>query len=346
MDSQLPDLLAARLDGEAVDTLVPLDEDAVAVTPSRTFVYRAEGLLRDESVEAFPHETDCVECAVGRRKATVRLASLDGTREFAVPKDRLDDVLEPLLGGVLATAGVAGPDEPVRRVYRFSELTLVVTDRRVVKHVGTALWDEDAESFDFDDVTGLDSEEGRLATELVLRVDGRPQRVKAPADRAREVYRTLETALLDHHGVDSLDDLVTAEDEREDEEPRVDARSAVVGEEGEAIGSLLDDAGDSGATDPSTPEGAAVDERTAVPAGGDDGMSRGVADDTDDTDDTDAADAADDDGGFRFGRADDDPDEGAAELARLSEAVERQAVLLERQERTIARLVEELRRGR
>ncbi|WP_254536288.1 DUF7115 domain-containing protein [Halomarina litorea] len=341
MDSESPDLLAARLDGETVDALVPLDDDAVAVTPTRTLVYRAEGLLRDESVDEFPHETDRVECAVGRRKATVRLAYFDGTREFVVPKDRLDDVLEPLLGGVLAAADVADDGESVRRVYRFSELTLVVTDRRLVKHVGTALWDDDAESYPFDGVTGLDTEEGRVATELVLRVDGRPQRVKAPADSAREVRRTLETALLDHHGVGSLDDLAPEDAE---EEPRVDARSAVVGEEGDAIGSLLEDEEGASAADERTSTDALAD-AIATSESGDagappSGTGEGDADTATDVD------PDPEDGGFRFGRTSDDPADPSAELARLSAAVERQAAALERQEATIDRLIEELRRGR
>ncbi len=313
---ETPGLLADRLDGESVGTLLPLGDDVVAVTPTRTLVYRAEGLLREESVEAFPHEADRVECDVGRRKATVRLAYLDGAREFGLPADRLDEVLEPLLEGVLVAAGVAAADESVRAVYRFSELALVVTDRRLVKHVGTALWDGDAESYPFEDVTGLTVEEGTVAAELVLTVDGRPQRIKAPADRAPAVRRTVETALLEFHGVGSLAALAPEEVDATD---RIDARSAVVGEEGRGIGSLLDAEDDEGASVPgSDPPAPEPDGDAETGAGG---------------------------GGVGLDAAD-DPEDVHARLDALAAAVERQNDLLERQGATIERLVAELRRGR
>ncbi len=208
--------MTERLDGETVRTRVELGgDDAVFVTPSRTLVYRAEGLLSDESVSAYPHDAERVAVSPGRRKTTFELTYVDTAGKFTVPGDRTDTVLEPLLEGVLRATGAIDDDESVRKAYRFSELTLVVTDARLLKHVGGAVWDDDFESFAFADVTDIDTEEGSVATQLVLEVDGRPQRVKVPSDQSRKVAHTVESAVLAFHGVDSVADLHAATDREE-----------------------------------------------------------------------------------------------------------------------------------
>lgn len=204
----LPGLVTSQLGTEEPLSQVPLGgEDLLLVTPSRTLVYRAEGLLRDESIASYPHDCDRVDLSTGRRKATLRLQYIDGPRDFSVPRDRLEDVLAPILRGVLSAADVTGADERVEGVYRFSELTYIITEGRVVKHIGNDLWSPDCEVFPFDDVTGLRFEEGSVATAVVLEVDGRPDRVKAPNEDARYVRRDLERVLFDYHDVDSLDAL-------------------------------------------------------------------------------------------------------------------------------------------
>jgi len=204
----VPPLVTERLDGESVETRVALGgDDAVFVTPSRTLVYRAEGLLSDESVSAYPHDVERLELTPGRRKTTFELTYMDTAGKFTVPGDRTDAVLEPVLGGILAANGVIGDGERVREAYRFSELTLVVTDGHLLKHIGGPLWDEDFESFPFADVTNLDTEEGNVATQLVIEVAGRPQRIKVPSDESRGVAHTVESAVLAFHGVDSVEEL-------------------------------------------------------------------------------------------------------------------------------------------
>lgn len=215
----VPPLVTERLDGESVETRVALGgDDAVFVTPSRTLVYRAEGLLSDESVSAYPHDVERLELTPGRRKTTFELTYMDSAGKFTVPGDRTDAVLEPVLEGILAVNGVIGEDERVRQAYRFSELTLVVTDGHLLKHVGGPLWDEDFESFAFADVTDLDTEEGNVATQLVIEVAGRPQRIKVPSDESRAVAHTVESAVLAFHGVDSVDALHEATGRDEPEE--------------------------------------------------------------------------------------------------------------------------------
>lgn len=228
-----PELITASLDGETVETAVDLGGgDAVYCTPTRTLLYRADGLLSDESVEEFPHDVDRLDVVEGRRKTTVRLTDPERTREFTVPADHTDAVLEGLLGGILRAAGDIEPDEHVRAVYRFSELTLVLTDARLLRHVGSAVWGTDRETYPFADATGLSAEEGTHATQLVIEIDGRPQRLKLPADRAATVRRTVEEALFAYHDVDSRAEFdeavgdVTAPSAAE--EPSADALGAAV----------------------------------------------------------------------------------------------------------------------
>ncbi|MFB6269283.1 MAG: hypothetical protein ABEH83_05025 [Halobacterium sp.] len=201
----VPALVQSSLGDEDVAAHVPLKgEDALFVTPTRILVYKADGLLSDESVEEFPHDAEGIEVSEGRRKAKVTLDyGLDGEESFSVPSGSVDDVLHPIIAGVLAAGGVTAPGETVKRTYRFSELTLVVTSERVVKHIGSAVWGTDYEEIGFDSVTGIDVEEGNVSSQLVLETTERTQRIKAPNEQFRDVRETVEEALYAYHDADS-----------------------------------------------------------------------------------------------------------------------------------------------
>ena len=318
-----PSLLAAQCEGEPVEAEVPLGgDDLLVVTPTRTLVYRAEGLLRDEAVETIPHGVDRVELTEGRRKTTVTTSSLAGEEEFTLPTKRLDDVLAPLMSGVLRAADATADDEAVLAVYRFSELTLVVTEGRVVKHVGTALWDAEYESYPFSAVTDLDVEEGSVATQLVLTVDGRPQRIKTPNEQAGAVRRTLETALCNYHGVDSVVALRTRTAEKEeggdadaDAEGTAAPGANAERDAGRTVEPLLTD--ESEDPEPATrrrTDDVALD---ATPATGN-GVEETTVHD----------------------------DEVLQRLETLEATVDHQTELIERQQETLELLIEELRQGR
>ncbi|WP_372909809.1 hypothetical protein [Salinigranum sp.] len=203
-----PDIVQSALGDESVAARVSLGDDALFVTPTRTLLYRADSLLSDESVEEFPHGAERIDVSSGRRKASITLDyGLDGERSFTVPSKALDRALHPVLAGTLNASGVTDPGETVKETFRFSELTLVVTSDRLVKHVGSAVWDEDFDEYHFADVTDFAVEEGNVATTLVLTHDGRQERFKAPSDRSREVSERLTEALLTHHDADSLETL-------------------------------------------------------------------------------------------------------------------------------------------
>jgi hypothetical protein len=205
----VPGIVQGALDGEDVAASVSLGgEDALFVTPTRTLVYRSESLLSDESVESYPHDAERVTVKDGRRKTRITLTySIDGERDFAVPSSAADDVLHPVLAGVLNGAGVTDPGETVVQTFRFSELTLIVTSDRLLKHVGSAVWDADHEQYHFEDVTGLDFEEGSVATQIVIEVDGRPQRIKTPNEHVAVVRERLTQSLFAYYDVDSLSEL-------------------------------------------------------------------------------------------------------------------------------------------
>lgn len=224
----VPEIVHERLAGEDPKARVPLGgEDEIIVTPSRSLVYRAEGLLSDESVEEYGHEAEAVMVSEGRRKSTLRLDhGIDGDSELTVPSKRLDDVLPPVLEGVFATGGVTDGDESILEVYRLGELTVVITDARVVKHIGNAVWDLDAEVFEFDRVTGVDTEEGEVSSQIIVEVDRRPERIKTPSDDARKIREQIERALLAYHDVESYDEFRELVRDEEGEE------EAATGDEG------------------------------------------------------------------------------------------------------------------
>lgn len=352
----VPALVTTAVGDEEVDARVDLGGgDAVFVTPSRTLVYRAEGLLTDESVEEFPHDVERLELTTGRRKAKLRFVAVAETRSFAVPADRTDAVLAPVLGGVLRAAAALDSGEAVRGVFRFSDLTLVVADGRAVKHVGRAVWDPDGEVLPFADLTGLHYEEGQVATQVVLELEGRPHRVKVPKDAFGRVRQTVESAVLAFHEVDTLDALAekVGLDEPEDGTDAVDALVDGPGADAGALddspteagaGSDVEGSGDRrgdrsrGGTGGSGDEPASAPPDLGLDLSSGHGSDRGTAE-------TSGGDAAGRDASTGPDPASADGDV-AARLAALEAALERQREELAAQRRTIERLVDELRRGR
>jgi len=313
----VPGIVDATLDGEEVATSVSLGgEDAAYVTPTRTLVYRGEGLLSDESVEEYPHDVERVSVSEGRRSATIHLDyGLDGDRDLSVPVDSVDEVLHPILAGVFSARGVTDPGETLVRTYRFSELTLVVTSERLVKHIGEAVWDEEYEEVPYDSVTGIAIEEGNVASQFVLETRGRTERIKTPNEQARDVRETVQQALFDYHGVSTRDEFERA-------------------------------VGDSDAASPDDDPAADDAEEVSFAESGLDPIE-GTSTADDGEAETEAGDGFTD---SPFETASAEPDPGDAEVAEqiaaLREALDQQQELIERQQQTIERLAERLTRDR
>jgi hypothetical protein len=339
---ELPARLQAAAGDEPVIEWVDLGGgDALVVTPGATYIYRAEGLLSDESVETFNHGVDRFGVQESRRKHTLVLEALEGEQRFTVPSRAAEAVVEAVLEGVLRSIGVVDRSESVTAQFRFSDLTLVVTDAKLFKHVGPSVWNEDFEIFDYDSLTGLDFKEGSVATQIVIEVQGRQQRVKVPNERAGQVRREIQTAVFEYHDVSSLEGLREAvgEDEPATDEPDPVAavtEPRVEDEPEESSGAEWSPPADQDVTGPRGTAGSGDDtaaERT----------DRAAADATDPTDEAGADSIA-----VSAGSDAGDPD--VAELAERIDALEatldRQTELLESQADTIGQLVEELRRGR
>ncbi|WP_224268469.1 DUF7115 domain-containing protein [Haloprofundus salinisoli] len=231
----LPELVQTELDDEPVAARVSLSgEDGLFVTPTRTLIYRSEGLLSDESVEQYPHDAERISVSEGgrtSRKAKVTLDyGLDGERSFSIPSKRLQESLHPVLAGILSAAGITDPGETVKQTFRFSDLTLVVTSDRVVKHIGAPVWDEDYEEYHYADVTDLTFEDGSVATSVVLTHGSRQERFKAPNDDARAVRETLTDALCTYHEVPSLDAFRKAKARESEAEPTQDRKNVSFGD--------------------------------------------------------------------------------------------------------------------
>lgn len=303
----LPELVRERLgDEEAVERVALGGDDEVVVTPTRTLVYRSEGLLSGESVEEYSLTAERISVSEGRRKSTIRLEhGLEGDGEFTVPSSRVDDVLRPVLAGVLTTAGVTDADEPVRELYRLGELSVIVTDERVIKHIGNTVWDEEFEEFAFEDVTALETERGDVSSQIIIEVDGRPDRIKTPSEDARAIREHIERRLLDYHDV--ADYAAFRELVAPDEDEETDRSDAA----------------------PASEEGAPeADTAEPVEEFDDTGLIFDVNAESDPAAEPDESDSV------------------AEELATLREAVERQNDVLQSQQRTIEQLIDELRRGR
>lgn len=303
----VPEPVRERLHDEQVEAAVSLgDDDTLVVTRTRTLVYRGEGLISDASVAEHSHDAEAISLSEGRRKVTLRLDyGVDGENEFAIPASALEDALPPLLSAIMRTNGVLEAGEAIEEVYRLGELTIVVAGGRVVKHVGDALWDEDAAEYDYDDVTGLDVEKGSVSSQLIVEVGGRPQWIKLPSDRAREIREGIEAALLSHHGAASYREF---ERRQGDDEPGTGSGSETGGES-------------EGTADPGDASEGSDTDVARLDFGGDIG---GVVDGDSGTSG--------------------DVEDLAAEVADLREAVEQQGELIEAQQRTIERLIEELKR--
>jgi len=328
---EIPDLLRHRLEAEPRNG-VALDGEGLAVfTRDRTLIYRERSLLSDAAVEVYGNDIERLSVSQGRRSTTFRLEYIDDTRQFEVANSHAEAMLEGLFGAVLASADIIEEGEEINGVYLFSNLTVVVTDSRLVKHVGPAVWESDSETYPFDAVTGLEFEEGDVATQVVLWVDGRAERIKAPSEEAPLLRRTLTRALCAFHDVDSLEQLNERLGTGTDTDDPAPHSSIALEEE---ISPLIETTDDQ--------EGAGTD---AVDAVTDDSWLESD-DDTDQPEPADSrgAHAVSVDDRVDDGETDDELGERIDALERrvseLTRAVDRQNELLERQSRHLSVLAE------
>lgn len=201
-----PDIIASHLDGEeAVATVNLSGEDVLVITPTRSLLYESEGILSDESVSEYPHDVAGVAISDGRRRSTIELTyPIQDPKKIKIPKNRRDTVLHYVLAGIFHAKGITGSGESVTAVYQFNELTFVITNERIITHVGSRVWDDEYEEYPFADLTRLTFEEGNIAAEIVLYLSGRSQRIKVPKGRGEEVKRSVQEAVFGYFDVETL----------------------------------------------------------------------------------------------------------------------------------------------
>ena len=346
--SELPDLLSEAVgDAAIIDTVDVGGGDAIAVTPERTHLYRSEGLLRDESVETFEHAVERLSVRTKRRKSSIELVMMEDQTSFTVPSDVVDSVVESMMEGILLTTGVVTPEEELSALFRFSELTVVVTDRRLFEHVGNAVWDGEFETVEYAELTGLDFERGSVATQVVLGTEDRRRRVKVPNEHAGTVRQRIEAAVLAFHDVASIEAFRAKHAEPEEE-------NGADGDPTDGVGTGTDSTEQSGTNGSGSGSGrGSTDGRSAAPT------DRSLPADQDPSGavyrrDAGAKTPSEAGSGTRNTAASGDPgSDPAAEIDALSERVEalseqvdRQTELIETQQDLLERLVDELRRGR
>lgn len=357
---EIPDLVRRTLGDEELEAAVNLgDEDIVCFTPSRTILYRGEGLLSDEGIEVYDHDVERLDISTGRRKTSFTLEYVEGTETFSVKNGRGDPVLERLLTGILGTRDVIDRSETVEGVFLFSELTMVVTEARLLKHIGSNVWDDEFQEYEYEGVTGLEFEQGSVATQIVLSVGGRPQRIKIPSDDVGVLRQTLENALFAYYDVESLQQLNEAVEQpaRETQQQENDQSEGLALDEtiSPLVGEDTDE--DTAADGTATGSSQAGTTRTTrqSSAGTDTSTSASTASETQNTSRADTVDRVQ--SAPESGQSDTQDTDGTeadvsaeeidairSELSELRTTVERQTKVLQQQEETIEELIEELRR--
>jgi hypothetical protein len=333
---QRPDLLSEAVgDAAVLDTVDLGGGDAVVVTRGTTHVYRSDGLLKDESVEQFDHDIDRLSVRTKRSKSSIQLERIDGEESFTVPSKVVDEVLEAMVEGVLLTTDVLAAAENVLAMFRFSELTLVVTDRRLFKHVGSAVWDGDFEAVAYADLSGLDFERGEFGTQVILETPDRRQRVKVPNEHAGTVRREVQDVVCDFHGVASMAELEAELEALAEEAPE----SGVVPADNGVEASESTELNEGSDSDPE-PEDSFVSAGWSPPADQDDSADASGGDTSTDSEDSDGI----SDGDIKSGHS--EIDALSDRVDALAERIDQQTELIESQQALIEQLVDELRRGR
>lgn len=339
---ELPDQLSRAIgDAEVIDTIDIGGGDTIVITPETTYVYRSDGLIRDETVEAFGHAVNRLSLRSKRRKSAIQLEGIDSEESFTVPSKIVDDVVEGMVQGILLTNEIIDADEAVLSLFRFSELTLVVTEQRLFEHIGNAVWDDDADTVEYADLTGLDFERGSVATQVVLETNDRRRRVKVPNEQAGAVRRAIQNAVFDFHGVESLEEFEATRPDPSDEEDsaaEVEAdtnarneKSGFVDSGDESSADSADDFVSAGWTPPAENSSSSTpaDQELSSSQTSEDGFARSASSQESTAQQHHV-----------------ELDSLSQQVETLSRQVQRQTDLIESQQELIEQLVDELRRGR
>jgi hypothetical protein len=330
----VPAVLQEAIGDEAIaDTLKLGGEDLLVFTPSRCICYRAEGLLSDESVSKFRYDITGLSIDVGRRSTDLVFDyGHEGTEQLGVPNDQAEAAIQTFLTFTLRSSDAIEDDESIGEVFRIDELALLLTERRYVKHVGTAVWESDAELVAYRDIWNVELEQGSVGAQVVVRTMDGVDRIKASSADAEGIYASLSDAVCNAHGVDTLDDIDppeepadgsgTAAPSTEDDDPSLPPLRGTSADGGTTSGRSLGSSQSAGER-PADDDARAVARRQSASTGGADG-AKGGGDASDPVDLAPIQERLDD----------------------IEEAVEETNERLDEHREAFEQLVDELRRGR
>lgn len=202
----LPGGVSMLVDEDELINRIELDDRrTLFVTPSRAIAYRERSMLTEESVESYPTDLERLTLEEGKRQVTVTFEYPDeADRTLDLPKSSMAAALKALLASVIRATDVLEADEDIEELYRFNELTVVLTDRRLIKHVGHALWGETHEAIDYEIIRDLHTEEGQVSTGVIIETTGATERFKLPKDSADRFIAQIEDAVCAYHDVAAL----------------------------------------------------------------------------------------------------------------------------------------------
>lgn len=186
----IPGLLSdsIREEEKIVSRVLVASGTNMITTNERVFIHREEGIINNEIFEEYSLDVEQISVFSDKRKARVVLSyGLEGTREFSVYAKYYERVVDPLVRGVIKATGVVEPGELIRHVHRYGQLTIVLTDKQVLKHIGIALWSRDYESYRHEDIARIDIETGGASAEILIEYKGRIHRIKTDKERARRI---------------------------------------------------------------------------------------------------------------------------------------------------------------
>ncbi len=206
MTMSLPGGVSVLVDeDELIDRVVLDDHRSLFVTPSKAITHRERSLLTEESVESYPTDVDRLSLEEGKRQVTVTFEYHDGsTRELQLPMRTMAAALKALLASVIRATDVIVEGEAIVELYRFNELTVIVTDKRLLKHVGQALWADSYDAIDFDIIRNIMTETGQVSTGVNIETTDGGERLKIPHETADRFVSRLEEAVLSYHDVVDL----------------------------------------------------------------------------------------------------------------------------------------------
>lgn len=200
---ELPDVISDLiLDDETIlsRTLISNGVELI-VTSTRLFLYRGVGLINTESFEEYKLNVDRISISLDRKKAQIILdyGINRPSVEFQAHRKYLDMIYDPLIRGAIHANNTLQQRESIKKICRKGELTIVLTNMKILKHIGTSLWDIDFESFDLETISKIYVDAGGISSELIIESNNRLHRIKTTANIAQSLCDSSINELISFH---------------------------------------------------------------------------------------------------------------------------------------------------